>query len=229
MSDVFNSILADETQQTISVGSFLLCIGVSLLIGGLYFLAYSYRGRSKRSMRATLALLPAVVCVVVMMVNGSIGIGVAVAGAFSLVRFRSAPGSAKDICILFMTMCSGLIAGVGYLAYAVIFSALMCLLILLMECFLQRGEARDRNRILKITVPEDLDYPQVFCDILEECTASNELTRVKTSHLGSLYQLTYRIALKEGVTERQLIDRLRVRNGNLEISVLRQEENNEAL
>lgn len=225
MPDLFASVLGGETQTTLSVGVFLLCILVALVCGGAYLLAFSFRGQGSRSLRLALALLPAAVCVVIMMVNGSIGIGVAVAGAFSLVRFRSAPGTAKEIAVILMAMCSGLIVGVGYFAYAILFTAVMCGLLLLFSLLGQAERKRDRTRILKITVPEDLDYSGAFDGVFGTYTDQSELTQTKTSNMGSLYKLTYRIRLRQDVREKEFIDSLRVRNGNLEILLLRTEEN----
>ena len=227
MHELFNSIFADSTQSTLSVGKFLLCIGISLLIGFAYSLAYSYRNRTGSSFRTAMVFLPVVVCVVIMMVNGNIGIGVAIAGAFSLVRFRSAQGSAKEISLIFMAMCSGLIAGVGYLAYAVLFSALMCLLILASNQISRRRAMTDRHRLLKITIPEDLNTTDLFADIFSEFTDTYELGGVKTTNMGSLFRLTYHIHLKKDANEKQMLDRLRTRNGNLEISLCREGEEHE--
>ena len=160
------------------------------------------------------------------MVSGNIGIGVAIAGAFSLIRFRSAQGSAKEICVIFMAMCSGLIAGVGYLAFAVLFTVLMCALVIGSNLIFNAKEKKSRRKTLKITIPEDLDYTDVFADIFARYTDENRLMQVKTSNMGSLYKLTYDITLKKDVTEKQFMDELRVRNGNLEIMILREEQNN---
>lgn len=225
MPDIFNSVFADETQPTLSVGLFLLCILVALVCGGIYLAAFSFRGRGSRSMRLSLTLLPAAVCVVIMMVNGNVGIGVAVAGAFSLVRFRSAPGNAKEISVIFMAMCSGLIVGVGFFAYALLFSVLMGGLLTVLTAVGERGQDRDRTRTLKITVPEDLDYTGAFHDVFGTYAERAELTAAKTANMGSLYKLTYRVTLKPTVSEKQFLDDLRVRNGNLEILLARAEEN----
>lgn len=229
MRKLFDSIFSDGTQSTIPVGGFLLAIGISLLVGGLYLLAYSYKCKSSKSFKMSLALLPAVVCVVIMMVNGNVGIGVAIAGAFSLVRFRSAQGSAKEICVIFMTMCSGLIAGVGYLAYAILFTIIMCLLIGVSNYIFLKSSITNKDRVLKITIPEDLDYEEVFVAIFERCTIFNELTTVKTTNMGSLYKLTYNVTLKKDISEKDFIDNLRIRNGNLEILLLKQEQNEKEL
>ena len=169
-------------------------------------------------------LLPAVVCVVIMMVNGNVGAGVAVAGAFSLVRFRSVPGTAREITMLFLAMGAGLIAGMGYLAFALLFTLVLCtatLLYALVEPALNRNA--ENHKTLSITIPEDLDYSSVFDDIFTEYTSACELVRVKTTNMGSLYRLTYQLTLRDRSREKEMLDKLRCRNGNLEISVSRQE------
>ena len=191
-----------------------------LLLAG----SYMYRSRYTKSFVMTLALLPAVVCVVIMMVNGNVGTGVAVAGAFSLVRFRSVPGTAKEISMLFVAMGAGLIAGMGYLGYCVLFVLVLCLFCLLYS-HLDLGARKNAAlyKTLTVTIPEDLNYTDVFEDILKEYTAKYELVRVRTANLGSLYRLTYDVTLKDAAREKELIDAIRCRNGNLEISVSRQE------
>lgn len=227
MPEIFNNIFADSTQTTISAWKFLLCIGISLLTGIMYLFAASFRSRTTSSFRYSLSLLPSVVCVVIMMVNGNIGIGVAIAGAFSLVRFRSAQGSAKEISLIFMTMCSGLIAGVGYLAYALLFTVIMCLLSVAGNIISAKAAEKSTDKTLKITIPEDLDYSDIFDGIFSEFTDTHELAGVKTTNMGSLFRLTYHVRLKPDASEKAFIDALRVRNGNLEISLLKEEEKND--
>ena len=183
-----------------------------------------YRSRYTKSFVMTLSLLPAVVCVVIMMVNGNVGTGVAVAGAFSLVRFRSVPGTAKEISMLFVAMGAGLIAGMGYLGYSVLFAILMCGISLLynrMDFGTKKNAAVYKT--LNITIPEDLDYSEVFESIFADYTTKYELVRVKTTNMGSLFRLTYDVSLKEPEKEKEMIDALRCRNGNLEITVSRQD------
>ncbi len=224
MTNLFSGLFDSASAAVISLPDFLLCIGVSLVIGLILAFAYMYRSRYTRSFIVTLALLPAVVCVVIMLVNGNIGAGVAVAGAFSLVRFRSAPGSAREITMLFLAMGAGLIAGMGYLAFAVLFAVLLCALAMLYSR-LDFGSRRHGAlyRTLSVTIPEDLDYTDVFADIFARYTSACELTRVKTTNMGSLFKLTYDITLRDAGREKELIDALRCRNGNLEISASRQE------
>lgn len=221
---IFNGIFDSDLTEVISLPDFLLCIGCSLAIGLILAFAYMYRTRYTKSFVVTLALLPAVVCVVIMMVNGNVGTGVAVAGAFSLVRFRSVPGTAKEIGILFLAMGAGLIAGMGYLAYAVMFALILCGATMLYS-HLDLGEKKNAAvyKTLHITMPENLDYSDVFEDLFATYTASCELVQVKTVNMGSLFKLTYSITLRDPKTEKEFIDKLRCRNGNLEISVSRQE------
>lgn len=221
---MFQGLFDTDMTSVITVTDFLLCIGCSLLVGLLLAFGYMYRSRYTKSFVLTLALLPAVVCVVIMMVNRNVGAGVAVAGAFSLVRFRSVPGTAKEISMLFLAMGAGLIAGMGYLAYAFLFAAIMCGVSMLynrMDFGMRRKTAVYKT--LNITIPEDLDYSSVFEEILDVYCVAYELVRVKTTNMGSLFRLTYDLTLREGAQEKEMIDKLRCRNGNLEITVSKQE------
>ena len=221
---VFRGLFDTDMTSIISISEFLLCIVTSLLVGLILAIGYMYRTRYTKSFVVTLALLPAVVCVVIMMVNGNVGAGVAVAGAFSLVRFRSVPGTAKEITMLFLAMGAGLIAGMGYLAFAVLFTLIMCAINLLynqLDFGFKKNSARYKT--LNITIPEDLDYTGVFETVLTAYTTSYELIRVKTTNMGSLFRLTYNVVMKDAINEKELIDELRCRNGNLEITVSKQE------
>ena len=183
-----------------------------------------YKNRYTKSFVATLALLPAIVCAVIMMVNGNVGTGVAVAGAFSLVRFRSVPGSAREIGALFLAMGSGMIAGMGYLAYAVLFAVLLggISVIYNKTDFGERKNAA-KYKTLHVTIPENLDYSGVFDEIFADYTEKWELVNVKTTNMGSLYKLTYQLTMKNTDREKEMIDEIRCRNGNLEINVSKQD------
>ena len=223
MDSIFKGIFDNELTQLISVQDFLLCLGVSLFLGLIMAAAYMWRNEHTKSFLVTLALLPAVVCVVIMMVNGNIGAGVAVAGAFSLVRFRSAPGSAKEIVTIFLAMGAGLIAGMGYLGFAALFTVIMCVMFLFYNALAGNTRSEAVNKTIKITIPEDLDYTGAFDDIFAEYTKKNELVKVKTTNMGSMFRLTYNVTLKDATKEKEMIDRIRERNGNLEIMVSKQE------
>ena len=224
METIFKGVFDNELTQIIGVETFLLCLGVAILLGLVLAAAYMWRNDYTKSFLVTLAILPAVVCVVIMMVNGNIGAGVAVAGAFSLVRFRSAPGSAKEIVTIFLAMGAGLLAGMGYLGFAALFTVIMCGMFMI--CNLLAGgnaKAKAVKKTIKITIPEDLDYTGAFDDIFAAYTKNNELIKVKTTNMGSMFRLTYNITLKDATKEKQMIDRIRERNGNLEIMVSKQE------
>ena len=214
---MFKGLFDSASAYTISIENFLLCVGTALVIGLILTLCYRFRSRCSQSFGATIAMLPAIVCVVIMMVNGNIGAGVAVAGAFGLVRFRSLPGTAREIAMLFLATCAGLICGMGYLAFAILFSLIMAV-VFLGYSFVNFGSAKD-SRSITITIPEDLDYTEVFTDLFREYTSAYELEQVRTTNMGSMFRLTYYVTLKDVAKEKELIDQLRCRNGNLEISV----------
>ena len=224
LDSLFSGLFDTDMATIISIPDFLLCIGCSLFIGLLLAFGYMYRSRYTKSFVVTLALLPAVVCVVIMMVNGNVGTGVAVAGAFSLVRFRSVPGTAKEISMLFLAMGAGLIAGMGYLGFAILFTIIMCVICVLYN-HLDFGAQKNAAiyKTLNITIPEDLDYTNVFEEVLSAYTTSCELVRVKTTNMGSMFRLTYNLRLKDAANEKEMIDKLRCRNGNLEITVSKQD------
>lgn len=224
LESLFRGLFDSDITATISVSSFLLCLGFSLVIGLAMAFSYMYRTRYTKSFVVTLALLPAVVCVVIMLVNGNVGTGVAVAGAFSLVRFRSVPGTAKEICTLFLAMGAGLIAGMGYLGFAVLFTVVMCAVFLLYNR-LDFGAKKNAvtYKTFTITIPEDLDYTGVFDDIFEEYTTAHDLACVKTTNMGSMFRLTYHVTLRDIAKEKEMVDKIRCRNGNLEISISKQE------
>lgn len=229
LNTLLKGVFDSSITSVISVSNFLLCVGLSLVLGIIMALSYTFKTRYTKSFLLTLAILPAVVCVVIMMVNGNVGTGVAVAGAFSLVRFRSAPGTAKEIGMIFLAMSAGLIAGMGYLGYAVLFTVILCLVFMLYNS-LNFGERRISSyKTMAVTIPEDLNYTEVFDDILSKYTKSYELKKVKTTNMGSMFRLTYDIALKDRALEKEMIDAIRVRNGNLEISVSNQEVPNSEL
>lgn len=224
LNQMFRGIFDTDMTNVIAVQDFLLCVGCSLVIGLILAVAYMCGTRYTKSFVATLAILPAVVCVVIMMVNGNVGTGVAVAGAFSLVRFRSAAGSAKEIGAIFLAMGTGIVAGMGYLGYAFLVAVLLGGVSLLYHRLdFGAGKKQDRYKTMHITIPEDLDYSGVFDKILQKYTTECELVQVKTTNMGSLFRLTYNLTLRSGDQEKEMIDKLRCRNGNLEITVSKQE------
>ena len=209
----FSSVI----EGTITLKSFLICTAVSIILGVLTALVLRFRNRCSRGFAVTLALLPAVVEMVIMLVNGNIGAGVAVAGAFSLVRFRSAPGTAGEIVSIFLAMTIGLATGMGYIVPAIVFFIIMAAFMLILNG-LNFGKGDESLRTLKVTIPENLDYDGIFDDLFRIYTAGHELEKVKTTNMGTMYELQYMISLKGKAVPKEFIDEIRVRNGNLNIT-----------
>ena len=216
---MFNSFIA----SSLTLYAFLICLGGAIVLGVLTSLVFSFRNRSSSSLNVALAMLPPIVTLVIMMVNGSIGAGLAVAGTFSLVRFRSAPGTAKEICGVFMSTAIGLACGMGYVGVAALFFLVMSVFVLLMS-LLRLGETSSSYRSLRITIPETLDYEGLFDDLFEKYTSRHELVKVKTTNMGTLYELSYDIFLKDAEVKKEFIDAIRCRNGNLNVSCGRQND-----
>ena len=210
---MLNSII---TGTEITTSSFFICTAVSLLLGLGAAALSMFRSRYSQSFVVTLAMLPAMVQIIIMMVNGNIGAGVAVAGAFGLIRFRSAPGSAREIGMVFLTTAIGLATGMGYVIVAAAFFIIIAVFsILLTLVGFGAGEADERE--LKITIPENLDYDGLFDDLLNKYTRYAELERVKTTSMGTLYELSYKVVLRNQQKSKEFLDELRTRNGNLSI------------
>ena len=199
-----------------TLSAFLMCIFAALVLGVLTALVFSFRNRHSGSLILALAVLPPIVALVIMMVNGNIGAGLAVAGTFSLVRFRSAPGTAREICGLFMSTAIGITCGMGFIGIAAVFFLVMAVFLIVLS-IIRFGETAASSRQLKITIPENLDYDGLFDDIFEKYTNNHELVKVKTTNMGTLYELTYSINLKTPDVSKQFIDEIRCRNGNLNI------------
>lgn len=204
------------TGTEITVSAFFICTAVSLLLGLGIAALCMYKSRYTHSFILTLALLPALVQLIIMLVNGNIGAGVAVAGAFGLIRFRSAPGSAKEISMVFLATAVGLATGMGYVAVAAIFFVIIAAVCLLLTS-LGFGAGAEEERELKITIPENLDYDGLFDDLFQKYTRSAELERVKSSNMGTLFELSYKVVLRDAHATKAFLDELRTRNGNLTI------------
>lgn len=216
---MLNSILSSG----LTVSSFFICTAVSLVLGIATALLSGFRARTTKSFAITLAVLPAVVQVVLMLVNGNLGAGVAVAGAFSLVRFRSAPGNAREIAAIFLAMALGLATGMGYVVLALVFFAVVAaVFVLLTLCHFGGNTAGERT--LKITIPENIDYERVFDDLLARYTKEYTLDKVKTTNMGSLFELHYRLVFRDAGVPKAFLDELRCRNGNLPIVCGRETE-----
>ncbi len=209
---MLNSVIG----YSVTLTSFLICVLTAVVLGILTALIFSRGKEHTGSFAIALAMLPSVVAMVIMLVNGNLGAGLAVAGTFALVRFRSMPGTAKEITGLFFAVSLGLACGMGYVALAAIFFVLMSLFLFCLEK-LHFGESSPAERQLKITIPENLDYDGLFDDLFEKYTGSADLERVKTTNMGTLYELSYRIVLRDAKMTKAFLDELRTRNGNLTI------------
>jgi type IV secretory pathway VirB2 component (pilin) len=193
-----------------------LCALVSLPLGVLIAVIYGYQGTCSKNFMVTLVMLPVLVQMIIMLVNGNLGTSVAVLGAFSLVRFRSVPGSSKEMAVIFFAMAAGLATGTGYLGFAAVMTVMIGLVFLILERT-HFGETKREQKDLRITIAEHLDYTEIFDDIFRKYTNNCRLQRVKTTNLGSMYELEYYITLKDIRQEKEMIDAIRCRNGNLTI------------
>lgn len=209
---MLNSVITSP----MTIGQFLICVVSALILGILAALIFSAGNRYTSSWKISIALLPAVVAVVIIMVNGNLGAGLAVAGTFALTRFRSQPGSAKEVTGLFFAVSLGLICGMGYVMLAAIFFVIMAAVVFVLTK-IRFGEADASVRVLKITIPENLDYDEIFDDLFEKHTKMHELQRVRTTNMGTLFELTYDVILKNPNGSKAFVDDLRCRNGNLNI------------
>lgn len=218
-----------ESGTTIQPKELLICIATSLVLGLLVAIIHMQRNVYTKSFVVTVAVLPILVQSVIMLVNGNLGTGLAVVGAFSLIRFRSVAGGSREITSIFWSMGIGIATGMGYVAYVVIFSVIVAhfLLLLYLSPFTNQNNVAERE--LKVTIPEDLDYPELFTDIFEEYTYTHHLSSVRTTTMGSLYELRYIILLKNQQQEKEIIDQIRVRNGNLPVVLGKVATNREEL
>lgn len=213
MLDIFDTILISAD---IDILTYLLCLASAGACGVLSALAASFRTHASKSFLTSLILLPMIVCTVIAMVNGNVGTGIAVMGAFSLIRFRSVPGKARDIVVIFLAMTAGLACAGGYVAIALLFTLIVCLGMVIVSLIPMGSE---RSMDLHITIPESLRYANEFDDLFGKYLKAHRLVQVKTTNMGSLYKLHYRVEMKDAKQGQAFIDELRCRNGNLEIAL----------
>ena len=214
---LFNDVF---TGTTINPASMFGAISIALVLGLILAKVYQYKTIYSKSFMMTLVMLPTLIAIVIFLVNGSLGAGVAVMGAFSLIRFRSAPGGAKELLAIFLAMTIGIAVGMGYIVFASVFTVIMSVVMLLLET-VNFGQMKHSMRQVTVVIPESLDYETVFEDIFQKATNYVELANVKTSDMGSLFKIKYIVQLNGTMTEKELMDALRTRNGNLEIAISR--------
>ena len=210
------SLFSSIFTSTFTLGQFLIAVLASMVLGFVVSIYYMFRNTYSKSFVPSLILIPAIECVVIIMINGNMGAGIAVAGSFALIRFRSARGSAKDLTAIFMAMAIGIICGTGYIGIAVLFTLIVCAVGMFLS-FVKYGECDGQMRYLKITVPENLNYDETFEEVLDNYCSSYEIEKVKTLSLGSLFRVDYSIVMKDTSKIKAMIDDLRIRNNNLEI------------
>ena len=216
---IVKSILNDEIGMPIvpiKCWMFFTCIGVAIALGIVAALCYMYKSQYSKTLVITIAILPPIVCVLIMLVSGSIGAAVAVGGVFALTRFRSAPGSAKEIAQVFLAMAVGLTTGLGYIFIAIVLVVIIEAMMIIFT-ITKFGESSPKRRSLKVSIPEELDYTYIFNDLFEKYTTNCTLIKVKLKNLGTIFQLTYDIQLKDVKDEKKFIDEIRVRNANLDV------------
>lgn len=213
---MLNSILSNGGTAAVAFDEFMICMAASLCMGFVLTWIHAYKNQMTQNFALTLILLPAIVQTVIMLVNGNLGTGVAVMGAFSLIRFRSAPGNSREISSIFLAMATGLAAGMGYLGVALVLLGISGLVTIL-AIHLPWGKGGSGEKELKITIPENLDYSGIFDDLLHKYTTRAELIRVRTVNMGSLYELQYHIHMRDEKQEKEFLDEVRCRNGNLSL------------
>lgn len=210
--------LFSNTASTISIEVLLISCLVSIVLGLFIAITHKVTSTYSKGYLTTIAVLPFLVQVVIMLVNGNLGTGVAIMGAFSLVRFRSLPGNAKEILTVFFAMVVGLAIGTGYLVFSTIMTIIGCLILLIYNK-VGLFDKKESEKLLCITIPEDLNYTDVFSEEFNKYTSSNQLIKVKTINMGSMFELRYKINLKELDKEKEFIDALKIKNGNLKIMI----------
>ena len=215
-------------EATISLGDCAICIVVAIVLGIIISLTHKFTTRSTLNFLLTIAVLPVLVQVVILLINGNLGTSLAVAGAFTLIKFRSMPGNSKEIVTVFWAMTVGLALGMGYVIYAVAFTVIVAILMVLYNLVFNKV-FNFAQRKLKIVIPENLDYEEVFNDLFKKYTDKCELKKSKTTNMGSTYELEYLVNLKKNVREKAFLDEIRVRNGNMLVMIERIEHNEEEL
>lgn len=224
---MFSSIFSSAEAVSYTAGDIIVCSIVSIVLGVLIALIFHFVGETSKSYKTSLVILPLLVQAVIMMVNGNLGTSVAVLGAFSLVRFRSVPGNSKEICGVFFAMAAGLATAMGCLVFAATLTIVVGVIFIVCEKLFNGFNTN--QKALRITIPENLDYTSVFDDIFSKYTKKAELINVKTTNMGSMFELKYMIDVKADINEKQMIDEIRCKNGNLTVICSHNLQQGEAL
>ena len=222
---MLNSLFAtaiSATESTLTMGNLLLALLTAFATGIILSLVYMRTHKEKnpsQSFALTMVILPAIIAVIILLVGSNIARAFSLAGAFSIIRFRSAPGDPKDIAYILFSLAVGLACGMGYLAYGIVFTLIVCVVMLILDA-VKFGQAKVTGKLLKIVIPENLDYQNALEDVLNQYTLSHDLLKVKTTDLGSLYELVYKVTTRKDIREKDFLDELRCRNGNLNITLI---------
>jgi hypothetical protein len=214
--------------EGINAKSLFVCLGTAIVLGIIASLSYMFKNQFSKTLVITIAILPPIVCILIMLVSGSLGAAVAVGGVFALTRFRSAPGSAKEIAQIFLAMAVGLTTGLGYIYIAIVLVIIIEVMLIIFT-LTKFGDSNPKRRTLKVSIPEELDYTDIFDDLFDKYTNNHTLIKVKLKNLGTIFQLTYDIQLKDAKDEKKFIDEIRERNANLDILCSRQITNSDEL
>lgn len=218
MNNLFNTVLANLSAEITPLSAVITMVTALILGGAIAFTYQKTQNESvyQRSLAITLVMLPVILSVIILFIGSNIARAFSLAGTLSIIRFRSAPGDAKDIGFIFFDIAAGLACGVGLYAYGALFVVVLCAAIILLEAF-NAFEKKTVNKTLKILIPEDLNYDGAFDDVLDAYTKKHTLTKIKTTDLGSLFELCYNVVMIDGKNEQDFLDELRCRNGNLSI------------
>ena len=213
---MLNSIFESSTVSSIGIVELFISLFVAIILGFMISLVHKYTSKYSKNFLITITLLPILVETVMLMVNGNLGTSIAIMGAFSLVRFRSIPGTSREILIVFFTMSVGLACGMGQVWFAIIITIICCMLLFLLnKISLFDKDKKQKN--LKVLIPENLDYDDIFQDIFDKFTDYVYLEKTKTVNMGSMFELSYIINLKDNIKEKEFIDKIRMRNSNLKV------------
>lgn len=218
---MFVNLFESSLGSDISYKHVLIILAASVVLGLVISLTYMLTHKKEgwaKSFPVTIIMLPAIIAIIILLVGNNVARAFSLAGAFSLIRFRSAPGDPKDIAYIFFTLAAGLACGMGYIGYGALFTVILCLIMIVIE-YVSFGDNSKKSMRLKITVPEELNFEGAFDDILTKYTGSYFLSKIKTSDFGTLYILSYQVILKDGVKQKDFLDELRTRNANLNISL----------
>lgn len=219
LENIFTSTLS-STATDLTLTNAMITIVISIILGGLISLTYMYTNRSgfSQNFTLTMVLLPTIVAIIILLIGSNIARAFSLAGAFSIIRFRSAPGDPKDIAYVLFTMAAGLAVGTGYYGYAILFTIILCVMMIILNR-LNFGSRKTTQRMLKVTIPENLSYEEAFQEVFQRFGVKHELKKIRTTELGSLYELIYTVTMQSSTDQKAFLDEIRCRNGNLDLSL----------